>query len=391
MTLETNSNHEQFARWLLLQKTVYETVKIRLGKDLVHLTAEIDEEEGKVFLKECEHCELPKITHSELDCTSCAIIECNQTTQEGERVNAILRTLTTTPEGKENLNVAIMEEIETMPEFEQTKTLLEELKTRTCICKKICLNERGLKVHKRKCEVAKTALTRELSSASSTNENNMMVQLMSQMREDRKAQQDQIKAQQDQTKLLADSQQNMANQMADNQKQMANIMEKVLKEKETPSENVRNEDKKNEKPTEFPKWGKEEDFSDFKALAKLWDKITKTTAGRKLSQFIESIKEHHPAEYRRVALETTKNDEFMKKIEENAITFDKNVADDIINICFKKIEEHHGLTKHEKIFKDYRTYKKLVQKDNETGLQRCRCICKLHSSLDFLPVVCTQE
>ena len=40
-------------------------------------------------------------------------------------------------------------------------------------------------------------------------------------------------------------------------------MEKVLKE--TPSENVRNEDKKNEKPTEFPKWGNEVDFSDFKA------------------------------------------------------------------------------------------------------------------------------
>ena len=302
MTLETNPNHEQFAKWLLLQKTVHEIAKTRLGKDCVHLIAEIDEEEEKVFLKECEHCELPKITHSELDCTSCAIIECNQTTQEGERVNAILRTLTTTPEGKENLNVAIMEEIETMPEFEQTKTLLEELKTRTCICKKICLNERGLKVHKRKCEVAKTALTRELSSASSTNENNMMVQLMSQMREDRKAQQDQIKAQQDQTKLLADSQKNMAT-----------LMEKVLKEKETPSENVRNEDKKNEKPTEFPKWGKDEDISDFKASAKLWDKITKMSAGRKLSQFIESIKEHHPAEYRRVALETTKNDEFMKK------------------------------------------------------------------------------
>ena len=59
----------------------------------------------------------------------------------------------------------------------------------------------------------------------------------------------------------------------------------------------------------------------------------------------------------------------MKKIEENAATFDKNVADDIINICFKKIEDHHGLNKHEKIFKNYRTYKKLVQKENETVME----------------------
>ena len=151
MTFPTNPNHGEFARWLLLQKTVHDIVKTRLGKECVQLIAEIDEEENKVFLKECENCELPKITHLDLNGTSCAFIDCGQTIQEKEKINEALRTLTTTQEGKEDLNIAIMEEIEEMSEFEQTKTLLEELKTRTCICKKVCVNERGLQVHKRKC------------------------------------------------------------------------------------------------------------------------------------------------------------------------------------------------------------------------------------------------
>ena len=92
MNFPTNPNHGQFARWLLLQKTVYEIVKTRLGKECVQLIAEIDEEEEKVFLKECEQCELPKITHFELNGTSCAIIDCGQTTQEKEKVNDILKT-----------------------------------------------------------------------------------------------------------------------------------------------------------------------------------------------------------------------------------------------------------------------------------------------------------
>ena len=143
MTLENNPSHEQFARWFLIQPEVTREIKLWFGKEFVNLVAEIDEDEKRVYLKDCEKCELPKITHSELNCTSCALIECG-TNQNNERINDILKTLTTTPDGKESLNVAIMEEIETMPEFEQTKTLLEELKTRTCICKKICVNERGL-------------------------------------------------------------------------------------------------------------------------------------------------------------------------------------------------------------------------------------------------------
>ena len=50
MTLENNATAEQLARWLLQQTTVREIAKLRLGKDCVHLIAEIDEEEDKVFL-----------------------------------------------------------------------------------------------------------------------------------------------------------------------------------------------------------------------------------------------------------------------------------------------------------------------------------------------------
>ena len=66
MTFENNQTSEEFARWLLQQKTVHEIVKLRLGKDCVQLIAEIDEKEDKVFLKECDKCELPKITHFNL-------------------------------------------------------------------------------------------------------------------------------------------------------------------------------------------------------------------------------------------------------------------------------------------------------------------------------------
>ena len=59
MTLENNATAEQLARWLLQQTTIREIAKLRLGKDCVHLIAEIDEEEDKVFMKECESCEIP--------------------------------------------------------------------------------------------------------------------------------------------------------------------------------------------------------------------------------------------------------------------------------------------------------------------------------------------
>ena len=182
------ASHEEFAAWYISIETIKEQVKKRLGKEHVNIYAEVDEDDGKVFLKECEKCDLPTITH-QLPDIGCTIINNGAEAlliQTGE----LLKELIKNEEGKENFSAAIMEEIEKLPEFEQVKTLLEELKIRTCVCTKVCVNERGLKTHKRKCDAAKNAITREPSTTSSTNENTMMIQLMNQMREDRIAQQE---------------------------------------------------------------------------------------------------------------------------------------------------------------------------------------------------------
>ena len=151
------ASHEEYAAWLLSIDTIKEEMKRRLGKEHVDKYAEIEEGDEKVFLKECEECELPKITHEK---GSCRLI-----THGAEALiistEDVLKELKKKPDGREKLSIALMEEIEKLPEFEQAKTLLEKLKTRTCICKKVCISERGLQVHKRKCEVSKNAITRE--------------------------------------------------------------------------------------------------------------------------------------------------------------------------------------------------------------------------------------
>ena len=162
------ASHEEFAAWLISLETINKEIKTRLGEEHVSIYAEIEEGDDKVFLKECEKCDMPKITHQSLNigCTMLNRGAETLTVQTGD----LLKELKKNQEGKEKLSIALMEEIEKLPEFEQAKTLLEELKTRTCICKKVCVNERGLQVHQRKCDVSKNAITRESSTSSSTNE-----------------------------------------------------------------------------------------------------------------------------------------------------------------------------------------------------------------------------
>ena len=206
------ASHEEFAAWLISLEPIKEEMKRRLGKEYVNTYAEIEEGDEKVYLKECEKCDMPKITHQSLN------IGCTMLNKEAETLTIqtgdLLKQLIKNQEVKEKVSIALMEEIEKLPEFEQAKTLLEELKTRTCICKKVCVNERGLQVHKRKCQVSKNAITRESSTASTNNENTMMLQLMrqmndqqEQMKEDRRIQQEQMKeerkAQKEQNNLLA--------------------------------------------------------------------------------------------------------------------------------------------------------------------------------------------
>ena len=150
------ASHEEFAAWLISIETIKEEIKTRLGEEHVNKYAEIEEGDEKVFLKECEKCDMPIITHQSPN------VGCNMINYGAEEVLSnttnLLKELRKDQEGKENLSIALMEEIEKLPEFEQAKTLLEELKLRTCICKKICASERGLQVHKRKCEVSKNAI-----------------------------------------------------------------------------------------------------------------------------------------------------------------------------------------------------------------------------------------
>ena len=195
----------------------------------------------------------------DLSGTSCDVIDCGQTTQD------ILKTLIATQEGKENFSLAIMEEIEKLPEYKQTKTLLEELKTRTCICKKICTNERGLKVHKRKCDVAKNALTRESSTSSSTSENSMMMQMMNantqmirQMQEDRNAQKEQLKAQQEQTKLLT--------KLLEEKDKTANEMLKKVSENHLEQQRIANV-----RFEKCPEWSKNQDLESWKQIVEVWE------------------------------------------------------------------------------------------------------------------------
>ena len=52
MIFETNPNHEEFAKWILLNGNK-EIIKARLGdEEYVQHIAEIDQEDKKVFFKE---------------------------------------------------------------------------------------------------------------------------------------------------------------------------------------------------------------------------------------------------------------------------------------------------------------------------------------------------
>ena len=128
------ATHEEFAAWLLSNQSIRDEITTRLGNKTVNIYAEIGIEEGeeKVFLKECETCELPKITHSSVERPTCLFIN-SGIEAILNTVNDLFNQLIRTPEDKENLSVALMEVIEKLPEFGQAKTLLEELKTRTCI------------------------------------------------------------------------------------------------------------------------------------------------------------------------------------------------------------------------------------------------------------------
>ena len=112
-------------------------------------------------------------------------------------------------------------------------------------------------------------------------------------------------------KLMNDQKQQDKIDRAEDRKMMLDLISKSQK---NPAENCM---KLSEtiKFSECPKWDKNELFSNWKEGALLWDSYTKQAqAAKKLNSFLESMKEHHNAEYKRIVLETLKNEDFMKKI-----------------------------------------------------------------------------
>ena len=67
---------EEFAAWFISNEAIKGVIQTRLGKESVNEYAEIEIEEGeeKVFLQECDKCDLPKIVHSSLERPTCLFI-----------------------------------------------------------------------------------------------------------------------------------------------------------------------------------------------------------------------------------------------------------------------------------------------------------------------------
>ena len=118
------ASHEEYAAWLISIELIKEEIKRRLGKENVNTYAEIEEGDEKIFLKECETCDMPKITHQSLDRGTQMIT--NGAENLIFQTTDLLKELKKTQEGKESLSVALMEEIEKLPEFEEAKTNLGE-------------------------------------------------------------------------------------------------------------------------------------------------------------------------------------------------------------------------------------------------------------------------
>ena len=390
------ASHEDFAGWLLSNEGIKEEIKKRLGKEYVNSYAEIEEGEEKVFLKECDKCELPQISHSER--LTCLLIHIGIETT-GTEIDAtidalqdVFKELTKDPEGKERISLALLEEIEKLPEFGQAKALLEELKTRTCICKKVCLNERGLQVHKRKCDVSKNALTREPSTASSTNENNMMLQLINQMKEDRKeerrAQQEQTNALNEKNAEIARAQKEQNAELAKAQQEQTRLLAKLFEEKdknakemlkEVAASHLEQQKIANVRFEKCPEWSKNQDQESWIKLVKMWDQTHHTAPGnQKLMSILAAMKQDHPDEHERLVFKTVECEEFMEKVNDR----ENETSQKITEICLKELEVWYGRTKLEKLNDSYESYKKLGQENGERIMDFVRRFQNAHLRLE---------
>ena len=123
--------------------------------------------------------------------------------------------------------------------------------------------------------------------------------------------------------------------------------------------------------TECPKWKKEDDFQSFTEATLLWDGYTSAPhcvvpPALKLNSLLESMKDEHPSEHKRMVFDTLKNPQFMDKIrDEDDSKYDKETAKKVIKICLEKLKDYFGNSKTEELIKSYRGYKNLEQKSEE--------------------------
>ena len=111
------ASHNEYAEWLTSNPSTRKIIKQRLGKvENLAFYAEIEEEEERAFLKDCDVCDLPQITHDTLGgCTA----QCSPLGYKTAGVQDLFENITEGPDDIEKLSVALNEEIEKLPEFVQ--------------------------------------------------------------------------------------------------------------------------------------------------------------------------------------------------------------------------------------------------------------------------------
>ena len=168
MSIPENNDYHTIAKWLTREPEIFDILKTRLGQECITKHAEV--EDGEVFLKTCTKCKIPIILHMIVRCAEEEDPKCN------ELISIIVNNYQIPLQDNaqiETFNELFDIEIRTLEQFKDAKEILEEIATRTCVCKRVLLSTTGLKNHKRACDVAKAQpITREPSTASTASSNN---------------------------------------------------------------------------------------------------------------------------------------------------------------------------------------------------------------------------
>lgn len=114
-------------------------------------------------------------------------------------------------------------------------------------------------------------------------------------------------------------------------------------------------DSLNKKEAKCPVWNSDDSLESYKAEIMLWNKSSKMNPEAKLSEFLQSIKEHRKPEYERLSMETIKKPKF----------FDNPVEKDIIEQCLVKLETWFGKTTFEQMYEHWNEFINLKKSPTE--------------------------